>query len=54
MHIADRCAPRKIADGAENLILQALQCVQLRNRKTYSYVPALQWASSGSLGKGQA
>jgi hypothetical protein len=24
MHIADRCAPRKIADGAENLILQAL------------------------------
>jgi hypothetical protein len=25
MHIADRCVPRKIADGAENLILQALQ-----------------------------
>jgi hypothetical protein len=25
MHIADRCAPQKIADGAENLILQAVQ-----------------------------
>jgi hypothetical protein len=25
MHIADRCAPRKTADGAKNLILQALQ-----------------------------
>jgi hypothetical protein len=24
MHITDRCAPRKRADGAENLILQAL------------------------------
>jgi hypothetical protein len=25
MHIANRCAPRKIANGAENLILQSLQ-----------------------------
>jgi hypothetical protein len=25
MHIADRCAPRKSTNGAENLILQALQ-----------------------------
>jgi hypothetical protein len=25
MHITDRCAPRKIAGGAENLILQPLQ-----------------------------
>jgi hypothetical protein len=24
MHIANRCAPRKIANGAENLILQTL------------------------------
>jgi hypothetical protein len=24
MHIADRCAPRKSTNGAENLILQAL------------------------------
>jgi hypothetical protein len=25
MHIADQCAPLEIANGAENLILQALQ-----------------------------
>jgi hypothetical protein len=25
MHIADRCAPWKRANGAENLVLQALQ-----------------------------
>jgi hypothetical protein len=25
MHIADRCAPRKIVDGAEKIFWQALQ-----------------------------
>jgi hypothetical protein len=25
MRIADQCAPRQIANGAENLVLQALQ-----------------------------
>jgi hypothetical protein len=29
MHIADRCAPRKSVNGAENLILQALSSVQI-------------------------
>jgi hypothetical protein len=29
MHIANRCAPQNIADGAENLVLQALQFQQM-------------------------
>jgi hypothetical protein len=37
MHISNRCSFRKIADGAENFILQSLQASSLRPLFDYRY-----------------
>jgi hypothetical protein len=35
MHIADQCAPREIANDAENLVLQALFLPQIPRQDKY-------------------